>query len=173
MPAPRLPSPRALAPGYPRDRLRVNEVSARLRAAGIDSPVAPVLRQLAEAQRQVARLAELREERGTPMTVLARKVGVSDDRVERMLSGRTWPSADLVGLLAEELDRPLRFTRDGVDEALWERRAELAKERAHAAAVQEREAITDATAEAVVRRLRQDELLWRRISDLMRHGLNE
>lgn len=173
MPAVRLPSPRVLAPGYPRDPLREDAVLERLRAAGLDVEVAPVVRQLAECQRLVARLVELRDERGTPMSALARKIGVSDDRVERMLAGRTWPSADLVGLLAAEFGRPLRFTHDGMDEALWERREEATASRVRSAAVREAAAITDASADAVVRRLRQDEALWRRVSDLMRRGLDE
>jgi transcriptional regulator with XRE-family HTH domain len=173
MPPVRLPSPRVLAPGYPRDPLREDAIRERLSTAGVDVPVAAVVRQLAECQRLVGRLVELRDERGTPMSGLARKLGVSDDRVERMLAGRTWPSADLVGLLAEEFGRPLRFTRDGADEALWERREELAAGRARAAAAREAATITDASADAVVRRLRQDEDLWRRVSDMMRRGLED
>ncbi len=173
MPSVRLPSPRALAPGYPRDPLRRGDVLGRMRAAGVEGDVDSVLHRLAECQRLVARLVELRDERGAAMSTLARELGVSDDRVERMLGGRTWPSADLVGLLAAGFGRPLRFTREGVDEGLWDRREELAAERARVAAAREAAAITDASAEAVVRRLRQDEALWRRVSDLMRRGLDE
>lgn len=173
MPAVRLPSPRVLAPGYPRDPLHGDAVRERLLSAGLDVEVAPVVRQLAECQRLVGRLVELRDERGTPMSTLARKIGVSDDRVERMLAGRTWPSADLVGLLAAEFGRPLHFTREGTAEALWDRREELAAKRDRAAALREAAAITDASADAVVRRLRQDEALWRRVSDMMRRGLDE
>lgn len=163
-PAPRLPAPRELAPRYPYDQLHPQEVRPRLaRHLGLpperldDAQLAAVLRRIAEAQRQVRFLADTRRSR--TMTELAGRVGVSTDTVERLMSGRSWPAADLVGLLAEELERPLAFTRDGFDVARG-----VSREVAEADLV--RQAVLDASADAVIRRLRDDPELARRVAKM-------
>jgi transcriptional regulator with XRE-family HTH domain len=125
--------------------------------------VAAVVRRLQEAQRLVRFLAV---ERGRlPMADLADRVGVAPDTVERMLSGRTWPAADLVGLLAEELQRPLAFTRGGVDVRLYDRRAKDAADRERELKHREQQWGLDASAEAVLRRLTDDPALAHRVWD--------
>jgi transcriptional regulator with XRE-family HTH domain len=167
-PSLRRPAPRALAPGYPKDELRTVDVRTRLARHFKVSPgeldrgqLAAVVRRLREAQRLVRFLSEARGSR--TLTDLADRIGVSADTVERMMAGRAWPAADLVGLLAEEVERPLAFTREGVDVNLADERSVAVQLRDAQEAERARQAVLDATTDAVVRRLRDDPELLRRV----------
>lgn len=166
MPAPsvRLPPPRTLAPGFPNDPLDASRVRATLAAAGFDADVTLVLARLRLLQELVVDLDELRDRR--TMTDLAARVGVSADTVRRIFSGPTWPALDLVAAIAAALDRPLAFTQDGLSLAAQDQRqVQLRRQRDLAAA-----AVADASFEALIKRLRQDPSLRRRVLDTLDFG---
>lgn len=166
--SPRLPRPRDLAPGYPRDRLDRDEVAGCLQRHGNDSDVDAVIRRLTAAQTLIAALEGFRQQKGVPLSHLAQRLSVSSDTVERIFAGRTWPAADLLLLISEELERPLRYTIDGFDSSQSERRAEVAKRRAERDAQRAADEITRYTADAIVARLRDDDDLWRRVAEMLR-----
>jgi transcriptional regulator with XRE-family HTH domain len=59
------------------------------------------------------RIREVREDRGMPRTVLARRVGVADNTIWRIEAGRRTPSLDLLEKVARELrTEPAELMRD-------------------------------------------------------------
>lgn len=167
--APRLPAPRVLAPNFPDETVNAAVAKAALaKHDGVDITELPrerlhaAVRRVEEAARLVRALRSYRQNRST--AVLAKSVGVSTDTLERLLNGATWPAADIVAVLAEELRIPLRFTREHVDVEFYEDRAELAALRRSA----ETQAVRDATAEAIVRRVHDDPALAAQVQQLLR-----
>jgi len=87
------------------------------------------------------------------------QLGVSGDTVERLLPGRTRPGADLVGLLAEELERPPLFMSEREDVELWEER----QQRRPA----DRQLLLDTAATEGVRRMVEDAAPRERVAELL------
>jgi transcriptional regulator with XRE-family HTH domain len=163
-PSLRLPPPRALAPGFPNDLLDPAAVGAALRAAGVTVDVAAVLARLRLLQELMVDLDAIRD--GRSMTELAGRVGVSADTVQRLMSGRTWPALDIVASIGAALERPLAFSRDGYTLAAFDRRQVQVRQQQEAAA----RAVGDASFEALIKRLRDDPGLRRRVLDTLDFG---
>jgi transcriptional regulator with XRE-family HTH domain len=126
--------------------------------------VAAVATRLRLLQDLVVELEDLRDRR--TMTDLAGRIGVSADTVQRLLSGRTWPALDVVAAIAAALDRPRAFTRDGFALSTLERRQAALNRQKEAAA----RAVADASFEALIKRLREDHALRRRVLDTLDFG---